>query len=48
MSPPCKGNLGKLMGLMDGTLRPGTADRMRQHLSSCPVHRSGNPLHLSR
>ncbi len=36
MSPPCKGNLGKLMGLMDGTLRPGTADRMRQHLSSCP------------
>ena len=36
MSPPCKGNLGKLMGLMDGTLRSGTADRMRQHLSSCP------------
>ena len=36
MSPPCKGNLGKLMALMDGTLRPRTADRMRDHLSRCP------------
>ena len=36
MSPPCKSNLGKLMALMDGSLRSGAADRMRDHLSRCP------------
>lgn len=36
MSRPCKGNSGKLIALMDGSLRPRAADRLRQHLAGCP------------
>jgi ferric-dicitrate binding protein FerR (iron transport regulator) len=36
MNRPCKGNLPRLVALMDGSLRPGASDRLRRHLDGCP------------
>ncbi len=36
MGQPCKGNLPKLIALMDGTLRPPAAQALRSHLEQCP------------
>lgn len=36
MSLPCKGNLDKLLSLMDGSLRPRAAERLHAHLERCP------------
>jgi ferric-dicitrate binding protein FerR (iron transport regulator) len=35
MSRPCKGNTARLVALMQGSLRPADADRMRNHLEGC-------------
>ncbi|MCC6750857.1 MAG: AgmX/PglI C-terminal domain-containing protein [Deltaproteobacteria bacterium] len=37
MSRPCKGNTSRLVALMDGSLRPSAADRLREHLKGCPA-----------
>jgi ferric-dicitrate binding protein FerR (iron transport regulator) len=36
MSRPCRGNTPHLIGLLTGTLSASEADRIRQHLASCP------------
>lgn len=36
MSRPCKGNFNRLLGLMDGSLRPGAAEKLRRHMEGCP------------
>jgi FecR protein len=36
MNRPCKGNVPRLIALMDGSLRPGAADKLRGHLQGCP------------
>ena len=36
MSRPCKGNFDRLLGLMDGSLRPRAAERLRLHMENCP------------
>ena len=33
---PCKGNSSKLIALMNGSLRPRAADRLRRHMEGCP------------
>lgn len=35
MSQPCKGNLGKLIALMDGNLSARATDRLRGHMGRC-------------
>jgi ferric-dicitrate binding protein FerR (iron transport regulator) len=35
MSQPCKGNIAKLIAMMDRTLRPAAAERLRAHVESC-------------
>ncbi len=36
MSRPCKGNFDRLLGLMDGSLRPRAAESLRKHMEGCP------------
>jgi ferric-dicitrate binding protein FerR (iron transport regulator) len=36
MNRPCKGSVPRLIALMDGSLRPSAADKLRSHLQGCP------------
>ena len=36
MTRPCKGNAGRLVELLTGSLRAKAADRLREHMAGCP------------
>ena len=41
MNTPCRGNAGRLIALISGSLRPRAADRLRQHMQDCAGCREG-------